>query len=110
MVVDRQQHQYASVRALLADLPTVFELVGLIGGIVAVQVVHRDNGNLCIGFRVVKLAAQAIELRHSLRRKHMRKVADVISRLGQVFDLLCPNGRNEAGMIEMRNPASTTGR
>src|SRR5580698_9672631 len=43
---------------------------------------------------MVELAAQGIELRNSLRRKHMCKVADIVGRLRQVFHLLGANSRN----------------
>ena len=95
MVIDSQQHQDTPVRAFLADLPAVFELIGPIGGVIAIQILHRDNGELRVRFRVVELAAQAIELCHSLWRKNMGKVADVIGGLWQVLDLLCLHGGNK---------------
>ena len=75
VVAHGQQHQHALVRALLAYLPLVFKLVGVVGRIVAVHGLHGNNGNLRVGGRVVELRAKRVQLRNRLRRKHMRVVA-----------------------------------
>src|ERR1700758_3837705 len=93
-VVDCEQHQCALVCALLADLPGVFKLIRVVGGVVAVEVADGDDGNLGVGSGVVKLAADAVELGDGLRRKHMGEVADVVGGFGQVFDCFGPNERS----------------
>ena len=56
--------------------------------VVPIEVVNRDNRDLRIGLRVIELAAETVELLDRLWRKNMSKIADVVGRLGQVFDLL----------------------
>ena len=55
VVAHGQQHQHALVRALLADLPLVFKLVGVVGRVVPVQGLNGHHGNLRIGLGVVQL-------------------------------------------------------
>ncbi len=67
VVVHGQQHQRAAVRSLAAHLPLVFKLVGIVRRVISIQVVDGDNGDLCIGLGVVKLAAKAVEPRNRIR-------------------------------------------
>ena len=74
------------VVALVAHLPVVFKLVGVVGRVVAVEIVHGDHGDLRIGRGVVKLRADRIQPRNRLRRKHVGKIAYIVGGLGQARD------------------------
>ena len=93
VVVDGQKNQHAAIRALAAHLPLVFERVGKLRRVHAVQGMDGDHGYLRIGLGVVELAANAIQPGDRLRRKHVGKIAHVIGGFGQVLHPLGKSGR-----------------
>ena len=99
VIVHGQQQQHAAIRALLAHVPFVFELVGPVGHVFPVQIMYGDHSHLRIGRRVVQFAANPINPRNSIRRKHMPQVAHVVGGVGEVLDALGggPNGTKEEG-------------
>ena len=72
--------QHAAIRLLAANPPLLEELDRVIVYVVAVQRLHRDDGDLCIGL-LVNLGGQRLELRFGLRRQRPGKVVDIASRL-----------------------------
>ena len=94
MVADGQQNQQAAIRALAAHLPLVFQGVGKIGRVLAIEVLNRDHGHLCVGLRVVELGADRVQPGNGPRREDVGEVADVIGGLGQILD---PFGQRPLG-------------
>jgi hypothetical protein len=86
--VNRKQYKHTAVGAFGTDLPGVFELIGPIGGIVAVKIVHDDHCNLRFGIRVVELASKIVDPGNRLWGEYMDEIADVIGGLGKIFNLL----------------------
>jgi oligopeptidase B len=85
-VLNREEQHDAAVRALLADLPFLFETVGEVVDIVAIERTDGDNHDLCVGGGVAQLAAETVDAIGGLGREDMREVGDPVGRLGQVFD------------------------
>jgi hypothetical protein len=67
----------------------VFKLIRVVCRIVAVKVMHGDNGDLRVGRGVVELLANRIEVRDCLGREDVRKIAYVVSGLRQTRNRLC---------------------
>ena len=98
VVVDGQKnHDSAVVLALATHLPFVFESIGKLSRVNAIQRVDGDNGDLRVGLRVVELGAEAVEPGNGSRRENVGKVADVIGGLGQIFDPLSEGREGENG-------------
>ena len=99
VIGDGQKNHGVTVLArcliLVPHLPVVFELRGVVGRVVAVEIVHGHHGNLRVGRGVVKLGTDGIEPRDRLRREHVRKIAYVVGGLGKVGHLLGMRGNRE---------------
>ena len=95
VVGNGQEHHGVLVLALVAHLPVIFKLVCVVSRVVAVEVVHRDDGDLRVGLRVVELRTDRVQPRDCVRRQHVRKIAHVVSGLGQACDGLGARGDGE---------------
>ena len=85
-VVDGEQDEDAFIGAFLADFPSVFKLVGVLGGVIAVEIADGNDGDLGVGGGVVELAANAVELGYGLGGEDMGVVADVAGGTRETFD------------------------
>ena len=95
---------------LVPHLPVVFKLRGVVGRVVAIEIVHRNHGNLRVGRGVVELRAEVVEPRDGLGREHVRKIAHVVGGLGQVGHLFGMRGNREKcekGRQQGRNHGET---
>ena len=99
MIGNGQKHHGVTVLGaglvLVAHLPVVFKLRGVVGRIVAVEIVHRDHGDLRAGRRVIELQTEGVKPSDGLRRKHVGEVAHVVGGLRQVSHLFGMRGNRE---------------
>jgi len=88
VVVDGNEHEYATVGSLAANFPFFFEAIGEICLVVTVQIMDGNDGDLSVGLAVVHLPAEPIKARCGLWREDMGKVRDVVGGFRQVLDAL----------------------
>ena len=80
VIVDREQHHHASVRALVAHSPLLEKVVREVLYVIALQGLDCGKGDLGLGF-LVNFPAQSCQFFYGRRVEHTGKIVDISMRI-----------------------------